>query len=120
LPPSLITTHIQTELAQKLQSLWQTGTKNSIGLDFYIAFPSMHIAQPLIVLWFLRSMKTVVRSLLAYDFLMIFSTVLLQWHYLVDLIGGALVAIIAIKLHQLQTRKTSGSILEKESTPAIV
>jgi hypothetical protein len=119
LPPSLITTHIQAELVQKLQSLWQTGTKNSIGLDFYIAFPCMHIAQPLIVLWFLRSMKVVVRFLLVYDFLMIFSIVLLQWHYLIDLIGGALVAIIVVKIHQLQSMEASGAIHEKDPTPAI-
>ena len=79
----------------------------------------MHIAQPLIVLWFLRSMKIVVRLLLAYDFLMIFSIVLLQWHYLVDLIGGAMVAIIAVKIHQLHTARTSSTIHEKEPTPAI-
>jgi len=67
-----------------------------IGTDYFIAFPSMHIADPLIVLWFLRRWKRVVYCLIAYDIVMIPAILLLEWHYAVDLIGGAAVAIIAI------------------------
>ncbi len=105
LPSGLVTAQIQAELFQKLQLLWQTGTKASIGLDFYIAFPCMHLAQPLIVLWFLRSMKRVVWILAVYDFVMIISIVFLQWHYVVDLVGGALVAVVAIKIHQFHMKR---------------
>jgi hypothetical protein len=117
LPRALATTQIQAELVQKLQLLWRTGTKGSIGLDFYIAFPCMHIAQPLIVLWFLRSMKRVVWVLGVYDFLMLFSIVLLQWHYVVDLAGGAAVSFVAIMIFHYQCKGTplvSHSLLNRE------
>jgi hypothetical protein len=114
LPPVLVTTQIQAELVQKLQSLWHTGNKGSIGLDFYIAFPCMHIAQPLIVLWFLRSMKKIVWVLGVYDFLMLFSIVLLQWHYVVDLAGGAVVSFVAIMVHQYQCKATPGFTVTPE------
>lgn len=106
LPRGLVTTQIQADLVHKLESLWHTGTKDSIGLDFYIAFPCMHIAQPLIVLWFLRSMKRVVWVLVVYDFLMLFSIVLLQWHYVVDLAGGAAVSFVAIMINHYQCKGT--------------
>jgi PAP2 superfamily len=110
LPRALVTTQIQADLVHKLESLWQTGSKGSIGLDFYIAFPCMHIAQPLIVLWFLRSMKRIVWILGAYDFVMLFSIVFLQWHYVVDLAGGAIVSFIAIMIHQYQCKGTPLSL----------
>jgi hypothetical protein len=104
LPSNLVTTHIQVELINKLDLLWRLKTQSIIGLDFYIAFPCMHLAQPLIVLWFLRSMKSMVRVLVIYDTIMLFAIVFLQWHYLVDFMGGVLVAVIAIKIHEFTTR----------------
>lgn len=120
LPPHLVTTHIQAELVQKLELLWQTGTKSSIGLDFYIAFPCMHLAQPLIVLWFLRFMKRVFWALAAYDFLMLFSIIFLQWHYLVDLLGGLFVALIAIKVYQLELKRVSSRTMEVQVKSELV
>jgi hypothetical protein len=104
LPSTLATTQIQVDLVHKLELLWQTGTKDSIGLDFYIAFPCMHIAQPLIVLWFLRSMKRIFWTLALYDFAMLFAIILLQWHYVVDLFGGAMISLVAITVHRYQSK----------------
>jgi PAP2 superfamily protein len=67
-----------------------------ISTDYFIAFPSLHIALPIIVLWFTRHWKRMFYVLLAYDVILIPAILLLEWHYVVDLIGGALVAGIAI------------------------
>lgn len=72
---------------------------NRIGTDYFIAFPSLHVADILIVLWFVRRWKRIVYVLIAYDILLIPCILLLEWHYVVDLIGGAIVAGIAIWLN---------------------
>jgi uncharacterized membrane protein YhhN len=67
-----------------------------IGTDYFIAFPCLHITQPLIVLWFLRGAKRIVAVLGAYDVILILAILLLQQHYVVDLIGGVCVALLAV------------------------
>ena len=69
-----------------------------IDTDYYIGFPCMHIAQPLIVWWFLRTWKRIAMVLLAFDAVMVLAILLLEQHYVVDLLGGAAVAIIAIAM----------------------
>jgi PAP2 superfamily len=58
----------------------------------------MHIAQPLIVMWFLRRWKRIVIALCAYDVLLIVAILFLEWHYLVDILAGMLVAVAAIAI----------------------
>jgi PAP2 superfamily protein len=80
---------------------------NTINADYFIAFPCMHIAQPLIVMWFLRRWKRITYALVLYDVVLIPAILLLEWHYLVDVIGGILVAGAAIVLASI--RLTYGS-----------
>ncbi len=105
LPRDLVTIHIQQDLVNKLNVLWHQGFKPSIGLDFYIAFPCMHLAQPIIVLWFLRKLKRVFFILLVYDFVMVWAILFLQWHYVVDLFGGGFVAVVALFIHELYVKR---------------
>src|SRR5260370_40944597 len=58
----------------------------------------MHIAQPLIVMWFLRRWKRIVAVLAAYDVLLVIAIVLVEWHYFVDLLAAVPVAGIAIAI----------------------
>src|SRR5205807_2768821 len=69
---------------------------SQINTDYFIAFPSLHIALPIIVLWFMRRWKRIVWFLLAFDVVLVPAILVLEWHYIVDLIGGAAVAAIAI------------------------
>jgi len=69
-----------------------------ISTDYYIGFPCMHVVQPLIVLWFLRPWKGIVVALALYDLVLVASILLLEQHYVVDLIGGAVVAAFAITM----------------------
>lgn len=63
---------------------------------YYVAFPSLHIAQPLIAAWFLRRWRAVSVIVFGYCLLLTPSILILRWHYVVDIIGGLVVAALAI------------------------
>lgn len=69
--------------------------------DYYIGFPSMHIALPAIAIWFVRKWRRVALVLLGFDALLVLSIIALQWHYFVDLAGGLAVAVIAIFIDEI-------------------
>jgi hypothetical protein len=91
-----VTSSLQNSLVAHAQALWNHVPVLRISTDYFIAFPCLHIAQPLIVMWFLRRWRRVVVILCAYDAILIVSILLLEWHYLVDIIGGVLVAGVVI------------------------
>jgi hypothetical protein len=95
-PMSLRAYGVQRASMANSQALWNHSRIRQISTDYYIAFPCMHIAQPLVVMWFLRPWKRMVAALAVYDLLLLVAIVLLEWHYLVDILGGALVAGFAI------------------------
>ncbi len=95
-PASLGTYSIQKRLLVQASSLWAGKGLNAVSLDYYIAFPSMHVAVPLIVAWYLRRWKRVACFLLAVDLLLVVSILLLEWHYFVDLLGGIVVAAVSL------------------------
>lgn len=70
-----------------------------VDTDYFIAFPCLHLAQPVIVAWFMRRWKRIVLCLVAYDVILIPAILLLEWHYVIDLLGGVAVAVIAILLN---------------------
>jgi PAP2 superfamily len=113
-PSSLRTYSIQKLLIAHALGLWNHVPIRRISTDYFIAFPCMHIAQPLIVMWFLRRWKRMVIALCAYDALLIVAILLLEWHYLVDILGGILVAGLAIAI-------TDGSALRaiRSSAPIV-
>jgi len=65
-------------------------------LGYYVAFPSLHVAQPVIAAWFLRKWSRVALIVGAYCVLLVPAILILQWHYLIDIIGGLAVAAIAV------------------------
>ena len=88
----------QLALIQRLDTLRAHLPIDVIGTDYYLAFPCMHLTQPLIMLWFARKWKGVAIVLAAYTLFLIPSILLLEQHYVVDLIGGVLVAIVAVAM----------------------
>lgn len=97
--PNMLRTYaIQKQSILNSQALWNHAPLRRISTDYYIAFPCMHVVQPLIALWFLRRWKRIATVLAAYDVLLVAAILLLEWHYAVDLIGGVLVAMAAIAL----------------------
>ncbi len=78
------------------QYLWEQKPVHIIPMGFYISFPCMHIAQPIVVLWFLKKWKRMVAVLLIYDVLLVAAILLLEWYYFVDLLGGVVVVAAAV------------------------
>ena len=95
-PHQLTSYGAQQTLLARARALWEGKGIGSIGTDYYIAFPCMHIAQPLIVMWFLRPWKRVVAVLTAVNIVLVAAILLLEWHYFVDILGGIAVAALAL------------------------
>jgi hypothetical protein len=114
-PPGLRASALQQGSLANSRALWNHHPIRCISTDYYIAFPCMHIAQPLIVLWFLRRWKGMVLALIAYDVLLCAAIILLRWHYIVDLFGGVAVAALAIVI----VGRTSGLKLGREEDAAL-
>ncbi len=97
-PASLRTRELQQVLSEKVAALWAGHGIGVIGLDYYIAFPSMHIAIPAIVAVFLRRWRRVFYALLAVDAMIVATVILLEWHYVLDVIGGLVLAAVVTVL----------------------
>jgi PAP2 superfamily len=106
-PAALESYHVQRLLMAHALALWNHVPIYRISTDYFIAFPCMHIAQPLIVLWFLRRWRRMTIALCVYDVLLIGSILLLELHYLVDVLAGFLVAgaAIVVTAAPMQSRK---------------
>ena len=65
----------------------------------------MHVVQPLIVIWFLRRWRRMVIALAAYDVLLVAAIIMLEWHYVIDIIAGVFVAALAIVIVEWPFRR---------------
>lgn len=113
-PPVVL--EIQKGIATYAAAAWKFKHLPS-ATGYYIAFPCMHIALPLIALWFLRRWKRIAILLIAYDLVLIPAILLLEWHYVTDLIGGTVVAVISIALNECWTNKRRKSQDKVHSYP---
>jgi membrane-associated phospholipid phosphatase len=93
-------------LTQRARMLWShnpTPDASSVDVfDYFISFPSLHIALPLIAIWFLHGYKWIARVYLSiYVLLLIPAIVFLEWHYVIDIAGGFVIALLAIWVSHL-------------------
>jgi len=75
--------------------------KAMIGFDYFIGFPSLHVGMVVVAWWFLREWRVpkVVSSL--YLILVVPCVLLVGWHYVVDVIGGVVVAAASIAIARI-------------------
>ena len=95
-PANLQAFNIQKTLITHALARWHHDPIARIPTDYYIGLPCMHIAQPLVVMWFVRRWRRILIALAAYDVLLVAAVVLLEWHYFVDIVAGIFVAALAI------------------------
>ncbi len=95
-PHNLETFAVQKQLLTNAQKFWNHTPLTHISTDYYIAFPCMHIAQPLIVMWFLRQWRRIVLALAIYDLILVVAILFLEWHYLIDILASFPLAALAI------------------------
>ncbi len=86
----------QKEALRFARGLWEHQPIHVLRLRYYLAFPCTHVAQPLIVLWFLRRWKRMVAVLAVYDVFLVPAILMLEWHYFVDMLGGIAIAAVVI------------------------
>lgn len=94
-PPYLTSYIFQKGGIAGLQAIAQHQSR-SVASGYYIAFPSLHIALPVIAMWFLRRWRPVFWLLAAYNGLLACAVVVLEWHYALDIPGGIAVAALAL------------------------
>jgi hypothetical protein len=66
------------------------------SVDVYGAFPSLHVAYPLLVAWSALVSRRMRLPAVAFYFLMCFSAIYLQHHYIIDIILGTSYAVCAL------------------------
>ncbi|MEK6646080.1 MAG: phosphatase PAP2 family protein [Candidatus Firestonebacteria bacterium] len=87
-------------------SLIRDGLSNLEGIHRDV-FPSGHTAVPLVVLYFsYKYERKIFYILLPIVIAMIFSTVYLRYHYVIDVISGVVLAGISIKLFRVVSRSS--------------
>jgi hypothetical protein len=69
-----------------------------LGGHYFAAFPCMHLVQPLIALVFLRQWQRIAATFLAFNIVLIPCILLLEQHYVVDLIGAVPLAMLALAM----------------------
>lgn len=107
-PASLQSYTIQKTLIPHALALWRHEPISRISTDYFIAFPCMHIVQPIIVLWFLRRWRRMVVALAVYDLLLVAAILLLEMHYVIDIVAALPVAVLSIAITVGPFRNNSG------------
>jgi hypothetical protein len=97
-PDSMITGSAQSASYFNAAALYHHKNWESPALGYFVAFPSLHVAQPLIAGWFLSRWRRVSLLIFGYCGLLVPAIIVLQWHYLVDIVGGLVIAALAIGL----------------------
>ena len=97
--------HLKELSGQWMDLYWVTATASTKAN----AFPSLHVASMLCTVWYSTQEKPRWFSLLMYAWFLAvaYSTVVLREHYLVDVLGGMIVAWLAIMYSQKTLRRKS-------------
>ncbi len=107
--PRFLLEHLQQ---QPLRGLWlfnvMQATLDRLESAAYDCFPSGHTELTILACWSSRQIsKTLFWVYFAYTLCIIFATVYLRYHYTVDLLGGAIVALVLILAAPAMYRKLS-------------
>jgi hypothetical protein len=106
-PPGSMVNDLQKGYAARLPKFALGFRPSTIGCDYFLAFPCMHIVQPLIMLWFLRNRRWMLWVLIVYTVFLIPCILLLEEHYVVDILAGFLIAVVAVKMVENNSQKIS-------------
>jgi len=98
LPQNLMTASIQHASLTNATILYHHSGWINPPRAYYVAFPSMHLAQPSIAAWYLRRWRGVSCIVCAYCVLLVMAIVILRWHYAVDILGGLVLAALAVRI----------------------
>ena len=109
-PTSLQSYTIQSTLIPHALALFQHARITRISTDYFIAFPCMHIVQPIIVLWFLRRRRRLFLALAVYDLFLVAAILMLEMHYVIDIVVAVPVAMLSIAITNRHFRGKTGGL----------
>ena len=95
-PQDLFTATLQQGALDRVRELFRHAGVLELGGGYYASFPCLHLPLPLIVAWFLRDHRRAAALVLLYSAAMSLAVLLLEWHYLIDMVGGLVVAALVI------------------------
>ncbi|HYM78632.1 MAG TPA: phosphatase PAP2 family protein [Candidatus Dormibacteraeota bacterium] len=96
--PSYLTAYVfQASGMASLQAVSQHKSQH-LASGYYIAFPALHVGLPVIAMWCMRRWRRVFWLLAAYNCIVICAIVTLEWHYVIDLVGGVVVGALALAI----------------------
>lgn len=110
--------HLQQSVLVTMERIHSGPPLTAITPAYFIALPSGHFIQILIVLWFLRRWKRLLILMIAYDVLLVAAILLLENHYLVDLIAAVPVAALAIAISGRDTHTSTATTIPRTSPAA--
>jgi hypothetical protein len=116
LPPQLMTAHMESNSLTNATALFHHTRWITPHTDYYVAFPSLHIAQPLIAVWFLRRWRAVSALVFGYCVLLTPAILILRWHYVADILGGLVVAVLAVVF--VMATSSRDTAVSKQVSPA--
>lgn len=96
-PPYLKAYSFQASGMRSLQAVSQHKTKY-LASGYYIAFPALHVGLPVITMGMMRRWRKVFWLLAVYNCIVVFAIVALEWHYAIDLLGGAAVGVLSLAI----------------------
>lgn len=73
-----------------------------IGADYFVALPCLHVAQALIVVWFLRRYARLRWMVGAYAVVLVPTVAVLQEHYIIDILAAIPTVIAALAVIQVR------------------
>jgi hypothetical protein len=91
-----LTREIMTGMATEYHS---TVTRSALnGLAYFIAVPSLHVIEAVLMQWFLWESRLMRYCFLPINLMIVLSTVVLGYHYIADLVAGLAVAAFMIRV----------------------
>jgi membrane-associated phospholipid phosphatase len=114
--PTYLAAHsLQVGAMRSLQAVSQHKMRY-LASGYYISFPSLHVGLPLIAMWLTRNWPKVFWILALYNCIVVASILTLEWHYAIDLVGGAAVGICALAM--VSGSRLSFPAVTTDATPA--
>lgn len=120
--PARMDIHPEAAAAQRFDQIFGTHFFKEMylrGVDVYGAYPSLHVAYPLLVVWICMinpKLKWCRAPAISFYLLMCLSAVYLQHHYVVDIILGSVYALIVATVATILMRRKP---VIGQTTPAI-
>jgi hypothetical protein len=109
----LITNYFQAALLETTHAARAGSLSELNSYDFIAAFPSLHIAHELVMLYYARNSRIFLALSAAFTALTLLAVVVLGWHYPSDALAGAALAAIAIAV----SRRARGVLLPRAVMP---